>query len=317
MILMKRVILAFLFFTLILSVFEAQESQNLHSDLSSTDEISGLEKEVSEENSGNSTQKDKSVSSSQNLSQQTSNQQKQKSSLSYFILNFPKSQPFCLQDETSFLVSRSNDNGIFLNELTVSVFNDFDFSYGKNISAVQLTEDSTSFIFENIFYFLRSYKKTENEEIQNPYFRLGADLYFNYEYQTDVSSKYNLFYGLVFDLKPSDSFTFKTRFFVGNRFSHILLGYDSFWIKNWDFQCDFKFIFKVKNNFFPFVSFSTFEEFRYPLFCAPIFSLGCIYDPAEKLKFAASIAIRYIDFFTLSSYADSWVVKLFASYKFL
>ena len=347
---MKKNFLVFLLITLIFSVCKAQEAQKLISDLPLSDKNLLSENEVPEETGKTFSQKENSVSTEQNSNSQSeqesvqqesgqqkslqqenaqqesseqkyarseSGDQKKKSSVSYYIFDFPESQPFCIHDTTSFLVTRSNNNGIFLNALTVSVFNEFDFSYGKNISAFQLTEDSTSFIFENIFYFLRSYKKTGEEEILNPYFRLGADLHFSYEYQSGVSSKYNLFYGLAFDLKPSDFFAFNTRLFLCNRFSHILLGQDSFWIKNWDFQCECKFIFKVEDKWFPFVSFSTFEEFRYPLFCAPIFSAGCTYNLSEKLEFGASISIRYIDFFTLSSYADSWVVKVFASYKFL
>ena len=208
--------------------------------------------------------------------QESSENQKSKCSSqtqTFFVINFPqnlkKEVSDCVRIENSF----STEKGILSNYLTISLANSFDYLYGKNYSAVQFTEDSTSFIFENTFWLIRKYKiEDENPKL---IFKLGADFYYNYEYLTSISSKHNLFYGLNFEHNFRNLITSRGKIFCGSRFSHIFaFGKGSPYIYNWDLQAQFEFIFHSALKLEPYFSIASFEDFRYPLFCAPILRLA-------------------------------------------
>ena len=77
----------------------------------------------------------------------------------------------------------------------------------------------------------------------------------------------------------------------------------------------------IKNTFYlpddikMYIEFASMEKFRYMFFCAPSFILGAEYELDEKIDLCFEIAVRYIDFFTLSAhYADS-DIRMGARYK--
>lgn len=311
---LKRIALLSTLFLLCLSFICAQENvpnpQNFSGKQASAEDTATYGKQAS---SGDKISADEEKFS---VSQESSENQKSKCSSqtqTFFVINFPqnlKKVSDCVRIENSF----STEKGILSNYLTISLANSFDYLYGKNYSAVQFTEDSTSFIFENTFWLIRKYK-IENE---NPklIFKLGADFYYNYEYLSFISSKHNLFYGLNFEHNFRNLITSRGEIFCGSRFSHIFaFGKDSPYIYNWDLQAKFEFIFHSALKLEPYFSIASFEDFRYPLFCAPIFTFGAIYETKKNFTFGILGSVRYIDFFTLSSYIDSWVLKIYIEYQ--
>lgn len=312
---LRRIALLSTLFLLCLSFICAQENaqnqQNFSGEQTSAEDTASYGKQAS------SVDKISAGEEKFSVSQESSENQKSKCSSqtqTFFVVNFPenfeKKVSDCVRIENSF----STEKGILSNYLTISLANSFDYLYGKNYSAVQFTEDSTSFIFENTFWLIRKYK-IENE---NPklIFKLGTDFYYNYEYLTSISSKHNLFYGLNFEHNFRNLITSRGKIFCGSRFSHIFVfGKDSPYIYNWDLQAKFEFIFHSALKLEPYFSIASFEDFRYPLFCAPIFTFGAIYEIKKNFTFGILGSVRYIDFFTLSSYIDSWVLKIYIEYQ--
>lgn len=267
-----------------------------------------------QENSGHSELVSESVNNKTTTSENPPENPPDCKKQTFFVVNFPKNFEKKVLDYARIDNSFSTEKGILSNYLTISLSNLFDYLYGENFSAVQFTENSTSFIFENVFWLIRTYKiQNENPKL---IFKLGATLYYNYEYLDFISSKHNLFYGINFEHNFRNLITSRGQVFCGNRFSHIFaLGNEDPYIHNWDFQAKFEFIFHSTFKLDPYVSIASFEDFRYPLFCAPIFSLGVVYETNKNFNFGILGSVRYIDFFTLSSYIDSWVLKFYVEYK--
>ena len=285
----------------VLEDIQIRDSQLLDSQVSDSESITENISEIKKENNIDSISKNRhtGVFSKINIKP-------------YFLTDFPKGHKKKFNNEITLETSRSSSKGIFVNSLTTALYNTIFYDYGLTTAAVQLTEDSTSFLAENVFWFLKLYCDDEDE---NLVFRLGADLYFNYEYLNEISSKYIFLYGLSAELFSGPYLSISARLFAGNRISHIFLDKnDSPKIHNWDVQSDFTIQGKTKINLCPFFTISSFEGFRYPLFYSPIFTLGLEYISLDKFSLGISGSLRYIDAFTLSSYMDSWTVRIYAGY---
>lgn len=229
-----------------------------------------------------------------------------------FFNAFPEGIDRQFSDSIYFTNSRASDNGIFLNALTTAVFNNIDYFYGRNMTAIQLSENSTSFLNENIYWFFKLYDTSF--EIPNLILRMGTDFYYNLQIINNISVQNNFFYGLVTEVKSGKWFTIRNHVFAGNRLSKIFG--NSAVLHNWDFQLEFSFIFNTPINLSPYFSISTYEPFRYPLFCSPNYTVGLQYVFKNNFRLGLEGAVRYIDAFTLSSFLDSWVVRLVVGYDF-
>ncbi|MBO4533676.1 MAG: hypothetical protein J5726_08290 [Treponema sp.] len=122
--------------------------------------------------------------------------------------------------------------------------------------------------------------------------------YFNLEYKP-VS-----FYTLDLNV----DFLFKLRrLFVLSGSGHPLI--------NASIAVSIKNTFTLPENFKIYIECASIEQFRYMIFCAPSFIFGAEYELDEKFDLCFELAVRYIDFFTLSAhYADS-DIRLGARYK--
>lgn len=230
----------------------------------------------------------------------------------FFFNAYPQGADRHVFDSIYFSNSRASSKGIFLNALTTALYNNVDYFYGRNLSAVQLSENSTSFLTENIYWFFKLYDMSF--EVPNIIFRLGADVHYNLQIINNVSIQNNFFYGLIGEVKSGKWLYIRSHVFAGNRLSKIFG--ESSVIHNWDFQADIAFLFNTPINLSPYISISTYETFRYPLFCSPNYTLGLQYITQNNFRLGLEGSLRYIDAFTLSSFLDSWVIRLVVGYDF-
>ncbi len=230
----------------------------------------------------------------------------------FFFNAYPQGADRHVSDSIYFSNSRASNKGIFLNALTTALYNNVDYFYGRNLSAVQLSENSTSFLTENIYWFFKLYDMTF--EVPNIIFRLGADVHYNLQVINNVSVQNNFFYGLIGEVKSGKWFYIRSHIFAGNRVSKIFG--ESSVIHNWDFQADIAFLFNTPIHLSPYISISTYETFRYPLFCSPNYTFGLLYITQNNFRVGLEGSLRYIDAFTLSSFLDSYVIRLVVGYDF-
>ena len=73
--------------------------------------------------------------------------------------------------------------------------------------------------------------------------------------------------------------------------------------------------FRLPKDFLLYVTLSSIEYFRYMIFCAPSFIIGLEYTINDSFDVGLETAIRYIDFFTLSSHYADADIRLGVRYK--
>ncbi len=136
---------------------------------------------------------------------------------------------------------------------------------------------------------------------------LATGIIYNFNWLHDISLTNNFLPCLSLEWKPVPAYTLELsvdyffklrRLFVMGAKAHPLI--------NTTMAVVIKNKFNLQEDLMTYIEFSSIEEFRYMVFCAPSFILGAEYTLNDNLDLLFEAAIRYIDFFTLSAhYADS------------
>lgn len=232
----------------------------------------------------------------------------------YWLNSYPENQDLTFHHTILIANSRSSDKGIVVNNLSTQLFYRMNCPYGRVAAGFQQTENSDSFTVNGTYWFLNVYRRTPEVKIKS---RLGANLIYNFQYLNNVSVQNNLFMGLNHQIIFKKYVSFNTSLLYGLKFSTIFSLQDvvPFLYNNdlgFSFACSINFPYQIIAT----LRFSTYEDFYYPFFCAPTFSLGVSYALKNQFAITGEIAARYVDMFTLSSYLDCYWFRLMVGYTF-
>ncbi len=151
--------------------------------------------------------------------------------------------------------------------------------------------------------------------IDSRHIDFGIESVYELEKYSDISYRTNSFWGINWNVKFLKYMNFSGDLFYGMKTSR-LIGIDGFpVICQSDIMASLKLACKYQNAEI-FALISSRENFYYPIFAAPIYTLGANYAFNGKIKPEFSIGIKGIDMFALSSYVESNFIKLSVEYIF-
>lgn len=158
-------------------------------------------------------------------------------------------------------------------------------------SGIQVGTDRFDFYAAGVFWFLRTNHN-----------KLGAGLHYHVGNLQDISVTNDLLAGLYYKLQPWYWFSvfLNVSYFFKARTIHAIAGAVPVLPHN-------SLAASIRLDFYPvkyvsfFLEMSTYEEFRYLVFCAPSFITGVSVNIPNYVSLFFSAKARYVDFFTLSA----------------
>ena len=232
----------------------------------------------------------------------------------YLFNNFPTSGDFVVNNTILVANSRTTGHGIVANRLADQTYYILSCPYGNVSVGIQQTEDSNSLTCGGTYWFLRYYHRLPELRMK---YRLGTMFNYNLQYMMNVSCQNNLYVGFTSDMTLGKRIVFSANSLYGAKFSTI------FSLKEavpFIFNNDFGFKFACTVTITPWLKalfvISSYEDFYYPLFCAPTFMFGISYTPKNRFQITGEVAARYTDMFTLSSFLDCYWFRIVMGYTF-
>ena len=232
----------------------------------------------------------------------------------YLFNNFPTSDDFVFCSTILVANSRTTEHGIVSNRLAVQTYYVLSCPCGNVSVGIQQTENSNSLTCSGTYWFLRYYHRLPELRMK---YRLGTMFNYNLQYMMNVSCQNNLYVGLTSDVKVGKRIVFSASSLYGAKFSTIFSLRE---VVPFIFNNDFGFRLTCNVSITPWLdasfSISSYEDFYYPLFCAPTFMFGISYMPKNRFQITGEVAARYTDMFTLSSYLDCYWFRIVMGYTF-
>lgn len=141
--------------------------------------------------------------------------------------------------------------------------------------------------------------------------RLGAGMVYHFNYFDDVSLCHDLLFNLHYEVRPTYWLGFKMNagyFYKARRIFAVsdYVGY----IKNNSVDFSIETDFFLPYSITLYTRISSYEMFRYMVFCAPSFSFGITKSLGKRLDLTFETTSRYIDFFTVSARYDDTELRL-------
>ena len=136
------------------------------------------------------------------------------------------------------------------------------------------------------------------------------ELLINETFATDT------FLGLEFFYTTQNIFTMSCELYCGLKTSKIFSLKNVNAICNFDFATGLSFYWNLFDKSQFYFKVKSFEVFHHPKFITPTLTLGVDYKFNENFKGTAEFAARTIDFFTLSSYFDGFIMRMGMEYTF-
>jgi hypothetical protein len=123
----------------------------------------------------------------------------------------------------------------------------------------------------------------------------------------------NLVFGIHYDTQPSEIFKFASHLAYLLKLTNISTS--NLKISNHSIEIALYFDWFALEKLNPFLYVETSSFFNHFLFCSVIFSLGCNYQIIEKLSLGSSLAVTYVDFFTVSPYHSEISINTFVKFQ--
>ncbi len=135
--------------------------------------------------------------------------------------------------------------------------------------------------------------------------RLGAGFVYHFDYFDDVSLCHDLLFNLHYEVRPSYWLELKVSFGYFHKARKIFavsdyIGYITNNSVDFSIESDFYLPYEIKL----YTRMSSYEMFRYMVFCAPSFTFGVTKSLGKRLDLTFETTSRYIDFFTVSARYD-------------
>ncbi|MCR5763167.1 MAG: hypothetical protein K6G00_07295 [Treponema sp.] len=135
--------------------------------------------------------------------------------------------------------------------------------------------------------------------------RFGAGMVYHFSYFDDISLCHDLLFNFHYELRPAYWFGFKMNLGYFHKARRIFavadyIGYIT--NKSTDFSFETDFFLPAKITLY--TRMSSYEMFRYMVFCAPSFTFGVSKTVGKRLDITFETTSRYIDFFTASARYD-------------
>ncbi len=147
--------------------------------------------------------------------------------------------------------------------------------------------------------------------------RIGAGLIAHGEWYRDISIRGDILPGIYWQCKPCSWFSLNANVHKLYMFRHVFaMGSAYPLIKNSTMAAEATFLFYLPFNTDVFLGISTYERYRYMIFGATSFYLGCAYHFDKNISFVAEAIAHYIDFFTLSGNFEDAEFSLTARVQF-
>ncbi len=131
----------------------------------------------------------------------------------------------------------------------------------------------------------------------------------------NISSQGSVYAGIIYKYYLDDFFSFAAECSVGY-VSSAIMGTEIKPVSNFDSTIAFVFDFRLPGSNEISISAGSYEFFRHPLLGCPSFSFTYSHEFRNNLGLDMSLLVRYLDFFTLSSYLDSCGINLTVRYTF-
>lgn len=209
---------------------------------------------------------------------------------------------------------RSTEEGIVVNHLSVQTCYKLDCPYCNAFAGIQQTENSTSVSIDGTYWFMKQYYIFPSILLKN---RVGVELLYNFQYLSGISGQNNVYIGLNTELSAGRYISFDVSALYGAKFSNIFALNDVVpYIFNNDFAFKLVCTMSLPYRLHFMLSMRTYEDFYYPLFCAPTYSAGIKFGPLRGFQISGEVGARYTDMFTLSSYLDCFWYRLVVGYTF-
>lgn len=182
----------------------------------------------------------------------------------------------------------------------------FDSQYLSGAAGIQFSDKNIDVSALGVYWILRTSKQD---------FGVGGVYHF-YRMQ-QVSATNDFLLGVFYNVQPVPWFSlslnfdymFKMRSVYAVRKTHPVFANNTIAVF-------------LRTNFYPterinfFLEVSSYEFFRYMIFCAPSFGTGVSVGLTDNFSLIVSARTRYIDFFTLSAGYDNSEISFAAGYKF-
>lgn len=237
----------------------------------------------------------------------------------FWFNSYPQQENTNFSQEILVANKRSTENGIVVNKLSAQLFYKMNCAFSDVSTGLQQTEDSNSFMVDADYWFMRFYSRLPidgNGSIRIKY-RLGLNVIYNFQLLTEVSCQNNFYIGLNSELAAGRKIVFGASVLYGAKYSKICTSDSAVpGIFNNDLGFKLSCTVSLPHRFVTAVSISSYEDFYYPLFCAPTFTLGVSYSAKNKFIVTGEAAARYIDMFTMSSYLDCFWFRLAVGFTF-
>lgn len=169
-----------------------------------------------------------------------------------------------------------------------------DTTYFQAYGGVQLADDMLHVTAGTVFWPLRQNR-----------FRLGGGIVYHFNYFDDISLCHDLLFNVHFETRPAYWFGLKmtTGYFFKAR-KIFAVEKDIGFIRNNSIDVSIETDFFLPYNITLFTRVSSYEMFRYMVFCAPSFTFGVNKALGRRVDFTFETTSRYIDFFTASTRYD-------------
>ena len=217
---------------------------------------------------------------------------------------FANSFDFSLKSPSIFL--RSDFSYSLLNNVKKTGFysstrGTLDFSTLNVDFGYQLAKNNSDFTFRTMY----------GPNIQN---KMNLKFAFTLNHTNTINfAENNLVFGIYYDTQPSEIFKFASHLAYLLKLTNISTSNLKIPNHSMEIALYFDWFALEKLNPFLYVEISSF--FNHFLFCSVIFSLGCNYQIIEKLSLGSSLAVTYVDFFTVSPYHSEISINTFVKFQ--
>ena len=217
---------------------------------------------------------------------------------------FANSFDFSLKSPSIFL--RSDFSYSLLNNVKKTGFysstrGTLDFSTLNVDFGYQLAKNNSDFTFRTMY----------GPNIQN---KMNLKFAFTLNHTNTINfAENNLVFGIHYDTQPSEIFKFASH--LGYLLKLTNISTSNLKIPNHSMEIALYFDWFALEKLNPFLYVETSSFFNHFLFCSVIFSLGCNYQIIEKLSLGSSLAVTYVDFFTVSPYHSEISINTFVKFQ--
>ena len=239
---------------------------------------------------------------------------KNKTKRFYWFCSVPETEDHTYYHTVLLGNSRSTEHGIVLNNLSAQTLYKMNCPYVDCTAGIQQTENSNSFIANGTFWIMRYYHVLPDLRLK---YRFGLSLFYDFQNLSGVSRQHNLYAGINSEMGAGKYIVFNICVLYGAKFSKIFSLQDEMpFLFNNDMGFGVTCSVRLPYRLILSMSISSYEDFYYPLFGAPTYTLGLSYTSKNRFQIKGEVAARYIDMFTLSSYLDCFWFRLMTGYTF-